>query len=123
MKVVRQEQWTALGLGGRQSWEVLSGRQGARAATLRYVVIPPEAPGAAPRPRHRHREVEEVYWVMEGTGRIEGPDGSFAVGPGDVAHIAPGEPHVTRNLGPEPLRLLCFFPAADIGPLTDEPAP
>jgi oxalate decarboxylase/phosphoglucose isomerase-like protein (cupin superfamily) len=36
--------------------------------------------------------------------------------------IPPGEKHVTRNTGDEPLVLLCFFPVADVTAATNEPS-
>ena len=38
--------------------------------------------------------------------------------PGDTIRIAPGERHVTRNVGDKTLTLLCFFPSPQITVMT-----
>jgi oxalate decarboxylase/phosphoglucose isomerase-like protein (cupin superfamily) len=47
--------------------------------------------------------------------------GEYPLQAGDTLLIPPGEKHVTRNTGDEPLMLLCFFPVADITKATNEP--
>ncbi len=57
--------------------------------------------------RHRHRQSEELYHFLAGTGEMSLGDSQFQVGPGDTVLIPPGTPHGLRNTGTEPLRLLC----------------
>ena len=42
---------------------------------------------------------------------------------GDTILVPAGELHATRNIGNEPLVLLCFFPVGDISRGTEEPTP
>jgi mannose-6-phosphate isomerase-like protein (cupin superfamily) len=103
-----------LGLPGRNSLEIVSGATGSRAVTLRLVEIPVAAPGEAPRGRHLHSDTEECIFVMSGEGRTESDGGNYVLKAGDTILIPPGEAHVTRNTGSEPLMLLCFFPVAQV---------
>jgi mannose-6-phosphate isomerase-like protein (cupin superfamily) len=64
------------------------------------------APGAATA-EHYHRTTEEVYLFTHGSGRMRLGGEERDVGPGDTVVIPPGEPHMIRNAGTGPLRLLC----------------
>ncbi len=103
-----------LGLPGRTSLEIVSGRNGATSVTLRLAVIPPEEPGAPGRGPHQHRDCEECIFVLAGTGCTYADTGQFVLGPGDTIVIPAGENHFTRNTGTTPLTLLCFYPIADV---------
>jgi quercetin dioxygenase-like cupin family protein len=113
-RVVRQGEAKNLGLPGRRSLEIVSGNAGSRAVTLRLVEIPVPAPGEKPRGRHFHTDTEECIYVMSGQGCTESDSGNHALEAGDTILIPPGETHVTRNTGSEPLLLLCFFPVAQV---------
>jgi quercetin dioxygenase-like cupin family protein len=119
-RVVRRDEAKRLGLPGRTSLEIVSGEKGARAVTLRLVEIPVPRPGEPPRGPHRHDEFEECIYVLSGEGRTEADSGSYPLEAGDTILIPPGEMHVTRNTGTEPLVLLCFFPVADVAQRTQE---
>ncbi len=56
---------------------------------------------------HRHRDSEELYHIVAGSGRMTLGDEEFAIAPGDTILIPPGTAHCLRNTGDEPLRLLC----------------
>lgn len=56
---------------------------------------------------HRHDVTEELYHVLEGTGRMRLDGADFAVAPGDTVPIPPGSAHCIENIGTVPLRLLC----------------
>ena len=58
---------------------------------------------------HRHKEAEEIYVVLAGSGRIKLDDDIVALRPLDSIRMAPG---VTRALeaGPEGLEVLAFGP-------------
>jgi uncharacterized cupin superfamily protein len=60
---------------------------------------------------HRHKEGEEIYVVISGSGRIKLDDEIEEVGPLDAIRIAPS---VTRSLeaGDEGLEFLAFGPRA-----------
>lgn len=57
---------------------------------------------------HVHREVEEVYYFLEGRGRILAGDDYFDVEPGDSVLHSPGVRHQTWNIGETPLVFLCL---------------
>ena len=115
-RVLTQADARNLGLPGRKSIEIVSGQTGSRAVTLRLVEIPVPKPGEAPRARHFHADTEECIYVMSGAGCTESESGDHQLKAGDTILIPPGEPHVTRNTGGEPLVLLCFFPVARVTP-------
>jgi quercetin dioxygenase-like cupin family protein len=71
-------------------------------------------PGDEPRGRHFHTDTEECIYVMSGEGCTESESGNHPLRAGDTILIPPGEPHVTRNTGREPLVLMCFFPVARV---------
>jgi mannose-6-phosphate isomerase-like protein (cupin superfamily) len=56
---------------------------------------------------HRHPRSEELYHVTAGQGLMTLGEATFAVGPGDTVHIAPGTPHRIANTGDAPLLVLC----------------
>lgn len=56
---------------------------------------------------HRHRASEELYHVTGGRGLMTLGAETFEVRRGDTVCIAPGMPHRVRNIGSEPLVILC----------------
>ncbi len=110
-----------LGLPGRKALEIVSGEKGALGVTLRLVEIPVPQPGENLRGVHQHTDFEECIYVLAGRGTTVADSGEYPLKPGDTILIPPGEKHVTRNTGDEPLVLLCFFPVADIRKATHEP--
>lgn len=113
-RVVTAGEAKSLGLPGRKSLELFSGETGARAVTLRLVEIPVARAGAPLREPHRHDGFEECIYVISGQGVTHADSGEHPLKAGDAILIPPGESHVTRNTGAEPLVLLCFFPIADV---------
>jgi quercetin dioxygenase-like cupin family protein len=120
-RVFQQTDAKRLGLPGRVALEIVSGENGARSVTLRLAEIPVPAPGETPRGPHHHSEFEECIYVLSGQGTTFADTGEYPLRPGDTILIPPGEKHVTRNTGNQPLMLLCFFPVADITKSTEEP--
>ena len=57
--------------------------------------------------RHYHRESEELYYLVEGTGEMEVDGERAPVGPGDAILIPPGAWHQISAKGDGPLRFLC----------------
>jgi mannose-6-phosphate isomerase-like protein (cupin superfamily) len=110
-----------LELPGRKALEIVSGERGAQGVTLRLAEIPVAWPGEAPRAPHHHSDFEECMYVLSGQGTTFAESGEYPLQPGDTLLMPPGEKHVTRNTGNEPLLLLCFFPVADIAAGTQEP--
>ncbi|MGI8593154.1 MAG: cupin domain-containing protein [Solirubrobacteraceae bacterium] len=56
---------------------------------------------------HYHRETEELYFLLEGSGRMRVGDAERDVAAGDCVVIPAGERHKLCNTGDGPLRLLC----------------
>jgi mannose-6-phosphate isomerase-like protein (cupin superfamily) len=56
---------------------------------------------------HYHPQTEEIYFILEGRGRMQLDDQTRDVGPGDAIAIPPGSRHQITNTGDAPLRLLC----------------
>jgi mannose-6-phosphate isomerase-like protein (cupin superfamily) len=63
-------------------------------------------PGANTTP-HYHPQTEEIYYVLEGTGRMHIANEQQDVRPGDAIAIPPGQVHQITNTGPTTLRFLC----------------
>lgn len=110
-----------LGLPGRKALEIVSGEKGARGITLRLAEIPVPQPGESLRGPHHHSDFEECIYVLSGQGTTFADSGEYPLKAGDTLLVPPGEKHVTRNTGEEPLLLLCFFPVGDITERTSEP--
>ena len=81
-------------------------------ASSSEVFIVELAPGEAP-PPHQHDDMEQVFYVLSGQGRLVIGEHSetYLVDPGDVVRVPPGTPHTIHALGDAPLRYLavdCF---------------
>ena len=113
-----QAEGKRLGLPGRESLEMVSGEIGSH-LTFRVVEIPVPKTGEALRGPHLHHGYEECIYVLKGEGRTLSESGELTVKAGDVVLVPPEEKHVTRNIGKEPLVLLCFFPTPDIAGTTE----
>lgn len=123
-RVFKQSEGKRLELQGRSAIELVSGENGARGMTLRLVEIPVSAPGASKRDPHHHDGAEECIYVLSGRGTTYAESGEYPVVAGDTVLVPPGEKHVTRNTGDQPLLLLCFLPVADVAKVTEErPSP
>ena len=57
--------------------------------------------------RHYHARSEEIYLVVEGTGRMELEGEERDVNAGDAILIPPGAWHEITATGDAPLRILC----------------
>ncbi len=65
---------------------------------------------------HTHQEegaLEEIYYFLQGRGRMWIEDESVAVSAGDAILVPPGIPHGFENNGDVPLRLVLFFGKPD----------
>ena len=56
---------------------------------------------------HYHIQTEEIYYILQGRGRMRIGDDIRDVGPGDAIAIPPGAVHKLENIGDVELRLLC----------------
>lgn len=55
---------------------------------------------------HRHREIEEVYYIVEGRGVMTVGDEQREIAAGDAVFIPRGHRHTLANTGTEPIKLL-----------------
>jgi mannose-6-phosphate isomerase-like protein (cupin superfamily) len=56
---------------------------------------------------HHHRQTEEIYYLLEGTGRMRVGDEIREVAAGDAVAIPPGAVHQITNTGRVTLKFLC----------------
>lgn len=70
--------------------------------SLAEEVLPP---GSAVAPHH-HRELEEIYYILSGRGRMTVGEESSDVAEGDAVYVPRGHLHTLENTGAEPIRLL-----------------
>jgi mannose-6-phosphate isomerase-like protein (cupin superfamily) len=63
-------------------------------------------PAGATVGRHHHLETEEIYYLLEGRGRMTVAGETREVSAGDAIFIPRGATHTLENTGGEPLRLL-----------------
>ncbi len=56
---------------------------------------------------HYHPATEEIYYILEGTGRMTIGEETRQVGPGDAIAIPPGAVHTIRTTSVLPLKFLC----------------
>jgi len=64
------------------------------------------SPGGSTTP-HYHPLTEEIYYLLEGTARIQVGEEMRDIGPGDAIAIPPGAVHQITNIGENTLRFLC----------------
>ena len=62
-------------------------------------------PGCAVTP-HRHREIEEIYYVVSGRGLMTVGDETREVSAGDAIYVPRDHRHSLRNTGSEPITLV-----------------
>jgi quercetin dioxygenase-like cupin family protein len=122
-RIFTQAEATQLGLPGRKSMEILSGKKGTHSVTLRLVEIPVATAGSPVRQPHSHSGFEECIFVLSGSGVTVADSGEYQLKAGDTLWIPAGEKHYTRNSGHAPLQLLCFFPVGDVASATTESIP
>ncbi len=56
---------------------------------------------------HFHPQTEEIYYILEGAGKMQIGDEVQEVGPGDAIAIPPGQTHQITNMGNIVLKFLC----------------
>lgn len=64
------------------------------------------APGQSTQP-HYHPQTEEIYYILQGRGRMRINQECRDVGPGDAIAIPPGVAHQITNTGEATLLFLC----------------
>lgn len=55
---------------------------------------------------HSHEDMEEVYFVISGRGRMVIGEDEFSIQAGDAFYVPFGEFHTTYNTGIDPLKVL-----------------
>ena len=58
--------------------------------------------------KHRHMRSDEIYFILEGQGRMEVEEEREEVSAGEAILIRKGEAHCIENIGTAPLRFLCI---------------
>jgi mannose-6-phosphate isomerase-like protein (cupin superfamily) len=69
---------------------------------------------------HRHRSVEEVYYVIRGTGEVRVGDETARIGEGDAVPVRFGEAHAFSNTGADDLEFMIIGIALEKGILDTE---
>ncbi len=80
----------------------------ARHAIKRMSIAEAEVEPGCPTRLHRHAVAEEVYHILDGAGVMQLGEDRFAVVPGDIIRIAPGQSHRIEAHSEGPLRFLCI---------------
>ena len=62
-------------------------------------------PGQSVTPHH-HNQMEEIYYILSGSGRMSVGDEKREVGAGDAIYVPRGHRHTLENTGTEPIKLL-----------------
>ncbi len=89
---------------GSQIRELLAYRNSAIAnQSLAEATVPP----GTSTDEHYHVKTEEIYFILEGQGRMRIESENREVRVGDAIAIPPGKKHKLWNTGDTPLRLLC----------------
>lgn len=106
--------------GGRGlSYKLLEPSVGCAGLVLQENVI---RPGTDAGPYHYHSNADNIYYILEGTGRATVDGKVFDVRGGDTLFIPANEPHDVSNTGPDDLRLIeCKFPADSDFIIVDRP--
>ena len=55
---------------------------------------------------HAHDDMEEVYYILTGEGKMVVGDDEFTIKAGDAFYVPFGEFHVTYNTGIQPMSIL-----------------
>lgn len=76
---------------------------------------------------HHHNSIEEIYYILSGTGEMRVGEERRQVGAGDAVYIPRGHAHALNNNGIEPLKIMlvcgpAFFPEDEIAAQGTEPA-
>jgi quercetin dioxygenase-like cupin family protein len=72
---------------------------------LSETVVEPGFPGP---PLHRHRELTDMFYVLEGTLTLTVDGEDVEAKPGTFACVPPGTPHTFANRSDAPVRVLNF---------------
>lgn len=91
-----------------------AGELGSRHMSVTWIEVPPGASETL----HSHEESEQVYVVVEGTGKMSAAGDTEELGVGDLALIPPATDHSIANDGDAELALLSVqSPAVSVAEL------
>ena len=65
-------------------------------------------PGFSGPPLHRHRELHDMFYVLEGSLSVTVGDETLELEAGSFACVPPGTPHTFANTSDQPVRFLNF---------------
>jgi mannose-6-phosphate isomerase-like protein (cupin superfamily) len=107
-KNLREVEDSALkyGLSNTQEARFPRSDLGAERTGFNYLIIKPDQREAF---AHRHREAEEIYVVLAGSGRVKFDDELVDLTPLDAVRVSPGTVR-SFEAGPEGLEVLIFGP-------------
>lgn len=77
---------------------------GLKSVALGLINLPP---GEGYTFTHSHREQEEVYMILEGSGQMLIDGELIPLAPGDMVRVDPASKRAINNDGAAPLRLIC----------------
>jgi mannose-6-phosphate isomerase-like protein (cupin superfamily) len=63
-------------------------------------------PSGAAVGKHLHRETEEIYYILSGSGEMTVGDDTESVSAGDAVYIPRNNAHTLKNTGNEPMKIL-----------------
>ena len=112
-----EDQAAKHGLSDRQEARFPRTDLGAEQTGANYLIIKPNQREAF---AHRHREAEEMYVVLDGSGRVKLDDDMVELAPLDAVRVSPG---VARSFeaGPNGLSVIIFGPRVEgDGELVDD---
>ena len=97
------------GVGATQEARFPRMELGAEQTGLNYLIV---KPGRREAFAHRHRQAEEIYVVLAGSGRVKLDEELVELGPLDAVRVAPGTTR-TFEAGSEGLEVLIFGPRVE----------
>jgi mannose-6-phosphate isomerase-like protein (cupin superfamily) len=65
-------------------------------------------PGFSGPPLHRHRELHDMFYILEGSLSVTVDDETLELEAGSFACVPPGTPHTFANTSDQPVRFLNF---------------
>lgn len=89
--------------GNGERFAILVGRHERHGASQRQTVAAVELAAGARSERHSHRERDESFFVVRGSGRARIGEEEFAVREGDLVFARAGAEHAFANDGQAPL--------------------
>jgi uncharacterized RmlC-like cupin family protein len=101
---------------GAQGLAYADGLTGASAGTRGFSLTEGALPPGASSRAHLHRGIESGGYVIEGAVEMlwgEQLEHTIAASAGEFVYIPPDVPHLVRNVGDEPARVLVAHTAAD----------